>query len=171
MFRRLFQYTLPLRGGKKGKGKGEEVKIEATTDIINIYKDRTDPELKPESEYPSWLFPMVSKYDDHPSLMVDRMYRNIPQTLNYSDKKRLWKWSKRVKIIIKNNGLHKPYETNPKNFSNFDIDIPGAEDSDMDPEDILGPLTAIAFGAPPKAIIEECLEKVRYELGFIKRDP
>lgn len=168
MFRRLFQYSLPLRGAKKGKGKGEEVKIEATTDIVNIYKDKTDPEILPKSEYPSWLFPMAYRYDNHPSEMVERMYQGEHVNLSYSEKKRLWKWSKRLSILIKNNRIPKPYITNPLKFNEFDIDIPGAEDTDVDPEDNIGPVIGIAYGEPPNVAIEETLQRIRIELGLIK---
>ena len=52
MLRKAVVLSSYLRGAKKGKGKSEETKIEATTDVINIFKDRTDPEIKPISEYP-----------------------------------------------------------------------------------------------------------------------
>jgi len=42
-----------VRGPKKKKG-GEEAKIEST-DIINIFKDRTDPVITEIDEYPIYV--------------------------------------------------------------------------------------------------------------------
>ena len=169
MFRRLLLYTLPFRGGKKGKGKGEEVKIEATTDIINIFKEGKDPERLPKSEYPPWLFELTESYSTHPVDFADHMYRNKQGEFKYVDLKRLWKYSKRHRIH-EINKLH-PHLAQMKKDEWLQDEIPGAEDTDLDPDDTLAPVVKIAIGAPPKDIIEESLLRIREELGLIKKNP
>jgi hypothetical protein len=165
MLRRVVLLSSFLRGGKKGKGK-DEVKIEATTDVINIFKDRTDPELKPRSEYPAWLFPLAHRSDEHPSQIGERIYRGEKLHLDYRELKRLAKWSKRSKIIMKNHRIGLSTKRDPRKFEYFEMDLPGGEDSDWDPDDNLLPLLKLAYGAPYKVLIEENLEKFRYEAGL-----
>jgi hypothetical protein len=168
MFRRLLLYSLPLRGAKKGKGKGEEVKIEATTDIINIYKDGKDPERLPKSEYPPWLFGLVDSYSTHPVTFADQMYKGQQETFNYVDLKRLFKFSKRHYIHSKNR-FH-PHLDPFKKDDFIQDEIPGGEDTDIDPDDCVVPILKIAFGGDPKGVVAEQLQRVREELGLIKKN-
>jgi hypothetical protein len=166
MFRRLL-LSLPIRGGKKGKGKGEEVKIEATTDIINIYKEGKDPERLPKSEYPSWLFELVDSYSTHPVIFAEQMYKGQRETFKYVDLKRLYKHGKRGYIIDKNR-FHPhidPYKQNEM----VEDEVPGGEDTDLDPDDTLLPLAKIGFGCNPDDVVEETLLRIRTELGIIKK--
>jgi large subunit ribosomal protein L54 len=168
MFRRPGLIASLLRGAKKGKGKGEEVKIEATTDVINIFKDRTDPELKPREEYPAWLFPMVYEFQSHPTESVMRMYKGEKLEFSVREQRRLVKWSRRTKIIVNNHSKHNKVKTDPRRSDLLELGLPGGDDSDMDPEDVLGPLLRLAIGVPPKILIQESLEKVQMETGFLK---
>ena len=48
-----------IRGPKKKKG-GEAAAPDCK-DIINIYKERSDPVVYPSDMYPPWLMPMLSE--------------------------------------------------------------------------------------------------------------
>jgi len=53
------QFLAPmLRGAKKKKGPDGPAEAESN-DIINILKDKTDPEIKPIDEYPVWLVELL----------------------------------------------------------------------------------------------------------------
>ena len=42
-------------GAKKKKGGAADVKMAASTDIVNIWKDRSDPVIRPLDEYPAFV--------------------------------------------------------------------------------------------------------------------
>jgi Mitochondrial ribosomal protein L37 len=171
MLRRLGIISSIMRGAKKGKGKGEEVKIEATTDIINIFKDRTDPELKPASEYPEWLFPMVYEYYEHPLDINMKMYRGEKIDLPVRTQKRIKKWTQRTRIIVKNHTTYPKHHCDPRRLELMELGLPGGEDTDQDPDDILGPLFKMAMGAPPTEVIQEYMEVYNQASGIPKKDP
>ena len=56
LFRR-FNRVVELAKGKKGKG--SSTAAVTNDDVLNIYKDKPDIELKGYDEYPSWLPRMV----------------------------------------------------------------------------------------------------------------
>ena len=62
---KLFKDNL-IRNKKKGK-------IAPSKFIVNIYKEKEDPVLKPDHEYPLWLFHLVKN-----------------QGVNHKDKFRSW---------------------------------------------------------------------------------
>jgi hypothetical protein len=97
------------------------------------------------------------------------MYRGQQEEFKYVDLKRLWKFSKRNRIH-ENNKLH-PHLAQMKKDEWLQDEIPGAEDTDLDPDDTLAPVVKIAIGAPPKDVIEESLLRIREELGLIKKNP
>ena len=66
--------VMAIRGPKKkGKG-GGAAEAPASTDIINIWKDRKDPLIYPSAMYPPYLMEMLNQHytpDDH----MLQMYR------------------------------------------------------------------------------------------------
>lgn len=169
MLRRVTILSSLLRGAKKGKGKGEDSKVEATTDVINIYKNQSDPELKPRSEYPDWLFPMVYEFQMHPVEIGTRIYRGEKMELSLREQRRLAKWSRRTKIIANNHSKERDIKVDPRRLDLLELGLPGGEESEDDPEDILEPMMKIAMGVPPNIVIAEYSELLKEQLGLIKK--
>ena len=46
---------MATRGGKKKKGGGGAADGPMTSDIVNIWKDRPDPVIKPTDDYPQYV--------------------------------------------------------------------------------------------------------------------
>ena len=72
VLRRVLWSGLARRGGKKKKGGGPAVEVAQSDDIVNIFKDRKDPEIYPNEAYPPWLFELLRA---QPYSFRDRQYQ------------------------------------------------------------------------------------------------
>ncbi len=67
------QKVVLLEGAKKKKNE-EIVRATGVTgpyELINIFKNRKDPEIKPLSEYPSWLAELLYNQHNYNEYLVD----------------------------------------------------------------------------------------------------
>jgi len=62
-----------VRGPKKKKGPAKSEAPESS-DIVNIFKDRPDPEIHPTDRYPPWLLRMIEEPYSPDDVMM-QMYR------------------------------------------------------------------------------------------------
>ncbi|XP_057532263.1 54S ribosomal protein L37, mitochondrial-like [Amaranthus tricolor] len=68
--------------------------VKATTVVgANIFKDGTDPKIRPDAEYPDWLWHLLDK---RPAL--SELQRQDPEALALEDLKRYVKLDNRVRI-------------------------------------------------------------------------
>ena len=167
MFRRLLR-ALPARGPKKAKPK-EEATGESTTDVINIFKDKSDPEVKPLSEYPAWLGELLQGYE-HPVRIAERIQKGERVMLSAREQRRLVRWTRKVTIMAKN--IAKPPEMRftPKLHDRIvTLGDPTVEDSDGDPEEHLGPYLRLALGAPYQEELDAQMERLKVNLESHKK--
>ena len=59
--------ALAIRGGKKKKGASADTKTDST-DIVNIWKDRPDPVIRPLDEYPKFVAEQLQPQQQEASL-------------------------------------------------------------------------------------------------------
>jgi len=64
---------LAVRGPKKKKGADKSAAPE-NTDIVNIFKDRKDPEIYSSDRYPPWLMKLIEE-EYSPDDVVLQIYR------------------------------------------------------------------------------------------------
>lgn len=64
---------LAIRGPKKKKGADKSAAPD-NTDIVNIFKERKDPEIKSSEHYPPWLLQLIDE-GSSPDDVVLQIYR------------------------------------------------------------------------------------------------
>ena len=111
---------------------------------------------------------MVYEFSEHPSKIGERIYRGEKLPLTIRDYRRLAKWARRTNIIVKNHSTDPKYHVDPRRLDLMELGLPGGEDSDIDPEDNLGPLIKMAMGVPAKELMEENILILKEQLGLIK---
>ena len=84
MWRKVVRQWLG-RGAKKSAGKKETAPEVMSTDVINIFLDKTEPEIKPINQYPPWVKSLL-ELEDHPFILAQRIYRG--------EKFEAWKYSR-----------------------------------------------------------------------------
>ncbi|CAG9329569.1 unnamed protein product [Blepharisma stoltei] len=162
---KLFKLT---RGPKKGKGGSkEEVKIELTTDIINIFKDRSDPEIKPISEYPPWLA-QLAKPIPHPLHVGIKLYRGEKYPMEPREARRLTKWQRKMKIKTWNEEYIRPIANDTSLEHKWGVQLPGGEQSDENADDALAPFFNLSLGSDWKAEVQEEIERLKLNIGHLK---
>ena len=112
---------------------------------------------------------MVYEFNEHPAHIGMRMYRGEKVALSARDQKRLVKWNHRTKIIATNHSKKSEIKIDPKRLDLLDLDLPGGDESDWDPEDHLGGLMRISMGVPASFVIEDYGERVKEQLNLIKK--
>ncbi|KMT17086.1 hypothetical protein BVRB_2g041400 [Beta vulgaris subsp. vulgaris] len=92
--------TGKAKKGSKGGAATEAPKISLTKEVkattvvgANILKDGTDPKVRPDSEYPDWLFQLLDK---RPAL--SELQRKEAEDLSVEDLKRYVKLDNRARI-------------------------------------------------------------------------
>ncbi|KAG2446451.1 hypothetical protein HYH02_008443 [Chlamydomonas schloesseri] len=98
--------ALPLRaplppggggGSKKGKDKGPRVVGELSREVVTgcgLLKNEADPPIKPDAEYPAWLFKML---DPRPTIKeLEKAYTGGGLTI--PELRRLWRLKNKARI-------------------------------------------------------------------------
>lgn len=166
MLRRALYGSKLLRGPKKGKGggKAEEVKIELSSDIINIFKDRSDPEVKPISEYPPWIHRLLQD-QYHPIYVGWQIYSGEKLVQHPKEQRRIAKWTRRFRIQTYNLEYVPKFRWNPRTHDvKQELSLPGAEESDQDIEDNLEPYFRLSQGSSWVEEVEKEFERLRINL-------
>ena len=165
---RLIRRAIPMRGPKKAKG-AEEIAGDTTTDVINIFKDKKDPEIKHMSEYPAWLADVL-KGDEHPVKILNRMYKGEQVEMTGRDQNRLRKWAHKKYIVYKN--LSKPIKMRyfpSLHQRRVDLGYFYGENSDDEPDDHLGAHLNIALGEDYKKEIESQMQRLKVNIESHKK--
>lgn len=153
--------ALRLRGPKKGKAEEQSIIV---SDVINIFKDRTDPEVKGLSEYPPWVSD-IAQGSEHPIKIAQRIYNGELLELSVREQRRLSRWSRKIQINVKNISKLPDMHFYPKKHERrLTAYNPTAEESDQDPEDHLGPYYNIATGVPYQDEIDVQMERLKINM-------
>lgn len=159
MWRRSVMFCIGGRGPKKGKAK--EAVAELSSDVINIFKDRQDPENKDISEYPEWVRTLAQP-EEHPLKIADRMYRGEQVQLNAREQRRVSKWIRKLKIAAKNQSTFPKIKISEKYYEDrIEIGPFEGEESEDDPEDHLEPQFRLAIGSPYQKEVDMILERLK----------
>ena len=163
MWRRVVRHWVG-RGAKKAAGKKEAAPEVLSTDVINIFLDKADPDIKPIDEYPPWVKSLLLP-EEHPGLLAQRMYRGEKFELSAGRQKRIRKWVRRFVNTVdqRMEAPKKFYE--PKKHENIpDMDIHEGWDEEEDREDYLDPYYRLALGSQWKKEIDRQIRRLRGEL-------
>lgn len=156
-----------LRAPKKGK-KGDDKVVVESNDLINIFVEKTDPEIKPLNEYPPWLGQMLQDIQIHkPTTWAMDAAKGGREPMDPIRLKHMQRFCRRTRINLQRIMPMKDF-FNPKvDDLNYDWDIDEEEDVEEEYEHHLAPLYKLAAGVPYK--IEQERERLRM-LGLLEQD-
>lgn len=167
MWRRAIGVCRYLRAPKKEKKSGDKVQV-VSQDLINIFVDKKDPELKPLDQYPEWLYEMLLNHDTgRGDTWAIKAAQGDRSPIDPIRLRHFAKYDRRLKLRMQKDLPLKAF-FNPKyDEVTYDWDLDEANDVEDDMDNHLDPLYKLAAGSNWE--IERERERLRL-LGLLQMD-
>ena len=125
------QNAFAIRGPKKKKGGGGAAEGPVSTDIVNIWKDRSDPKIVATDKYPTWLVDLLQ-----PKYMPDDVMLQLYRGERLPGPKEQWTLAKSMRrTFMKDNNVMFKRDWHYESDDDFGEDLgQDAEQEDFDEE-------------------------------------